>query len=159
MRRRPHQTQQRNLTPEESEATARCLSEHWPGRMAARTFVESSNQLVIEWQAGSGPVIEQRFSIEHLAEHAVLMNAGTSGQEHSTNYRQDRAGELWHVIPDNEHQLRGRALCGAPRQGTRLSETNATTAPSRAQMCELCLERLDRVAGKDSSDVLVSAPV
>ncbi len=158
-RRRPHHTQQRDLTSEESELTARCLSEHWPGRMAARTYIERGNQLVIDWQTGSGPVTEQRFSLEHLAEHSVRMHTGSPAQEQLTNYRQDRAGELWHIVPDNEHQLRGRALCGEPRQGTPLSETHTTTVPSRASMCQRCLERLDSVAGKDSSDVLVSTPV
>jgi diadenosine tetraphosphatase ApaH/serine/threonine PP2A family protein phosphatase len=159
MRYRAHSPQTRSLTLEETHATAQCLKEHWPSRTVARMHVEWNSQLVIEWSPGSGPVIEQRLPLAHVAEHGVPLLAAPAAPEHSTNYRQDRAGELWHIIPQNEHGLRGRALCGAPRRGTRLSEAHAETPPTREQMCWQCLDRLDSVDGKERSDVLVSAAV
>jgi hypothetical protein len=159
MRRRAHYPQIRELTPDETGAAARWLNEHWPGRATAHVHIEWNNQLVIEWQAGSGPVIEQRFPLAHLAVHAVPIIADVPAEQHSTNYRQDRAGEYWHIIPDNEHGLKGRALCGAPRQGTRLSEAHANVPPSRERMCRHCLEQLDSALGKDHSNVLVSTAV
>lgn len=152
MRQRAHYPQIRVLTTDESDAAVRCLNEHWPGRTPARTHVEWNSQVVIQWQADSGPVTEQRFLLAHLAEHPVRVLAAPTTQERSKNYRQDRAGELWHIVPDNEHGLRGRALCGAPRQGTRLSEGHTEVPPSAEQMCRHCLERLDSAPGKGSSD-------
>jgi hypothetical protein len=159
MRSRAHPPQTRSLTLEETHATARCLNEHWPGRTVVRMHVEWNSQLVIEWSPGSGPVIEQRLPLAHLAEHDVPPVAAPTAPEYSINYRQDRAGELWHIIPQNEHGLRGRALCGAPRQGTRLSEAHAAVSPVRNQMCRQCLDRLASADGKEPGDVLVPAAV
>lgn len=57
-------------------------------------------------------------------------------------YRRDRFGENWHLIPAGELGVRGRSLCGEPRQGTSLSETYAF-APRGAPdtLCARCLER------------------
>jgi hypothetical protein len=168
MRQRPHYPQVRELTHDEVDATARCLNEHWPGRTPARTHVKWNHQLVIEWRPDSGPVIEQRLPLVHLAEH-ITVDPPKNGdelapvivpplcEEHPTNYRQDRPGEQWHIVPENEHGLRGRALCGAPRQGTRLSEAHAQLAPLPPErMCPHCLDLLDSVTGSDSNDVLAS---
>jgi hypothetical protein len=60
--------------------------------------------------------------------------------EHWT-YRRDRLGEHWHIVPSGEHGLRGRALCGEPRQGTPLSEGHAATQPRLPQrLCGRCAE-------------------
>jgi hypothetical protein len=54
-------------------------------------------------------------------------------------YRRDRWGEPWHIVPVGEHGLRGRALCGEPRQGTPLSESHANTQPRPPQcLCSRC---------------------
>jgi hypothetical protein len=159
MRQRAHYPQTRLLTVHETDAAARCFNEHWPGRTVARIHVEWNSQLVIEWSPGSGPVIEQRLPLAHLAEHGVPPLAAPATQEHPTTYRQDRAGELWHIVPHDEHGLRGRALCGAPRQGTRISEAYAQAKPLPEQMCRHCLQRLDSVDGKAPSDVLISTAV
>jgi hypothetical protein len=56
-------------------------------------------------------------------------------------YRRDRLGERWHIVPAGEHGIRGRALCGEPRQGTALSEGHAETAPVLPDlMCRRCAE-------------------
>ena len=57
-------------------------------------------------------------------------------------YRRDRLGERWHIVPAGEHGIRGRALCGEPRQGTRLSEGHAEIQPGPPElMCQRCAER------------------
>jgi hypothetical protein len=154
MRQRPHYPQVREPYHDEVDLTAPCLNEHWPGRTPARIHVES-NHLVIEWPPDSGPVIEHRLPLAHLAEHIAVI---PHREEHPTNYRQDRAGEQWHIVPENEHGLRGRALCGAPRQGTNLSEAHAQSAPLPPEwMCPNCLDLLDGATATDSNDVLPSA--
>jgi hypothetical protein len=95
----------------------------------------------------------------HKPQTGALVLDETDAQEHSTSYRQDRAGEGWHIVSPNEYGMTGRALCGAPRQGTRLSEAHAEAPPSRERMCPRCLERFDGTSGKESSDVLVSTAV
>ena len=65
----------------------------------------------------------------------------TSFAEPPVTFRRDRFGECWHLIPPGELGPRGRALCGQPRQGTRLSETYAEIQPDRTEcMCQLCAE-------------------
>jgi hypothetical protein len=59
-------------------------------------------------------------------------------------YRRDRWGERWHIIPAGEHGTHGRALCGEPRQGTRLSEGHAELPPAPPE--ELCLDCAERAA-------------
>jgi hypothetical protein len=141
MRQRPRYPQTRELTQVEVDAAATYLHEHWPGRTPARTHVEWNHQLVIEWLPDNGPVIEQRIPLVYLAEHTEVNPV--------TNYRQDRNGEHWHIVPENEHGLRGRALCGAPRQGTRLSEAHAQSAPVPPErMCPHCVDLLNGVAPK-----------
>ena len=49
-------------------------------------------------------------------------------------YRRDRLGERWHIVPAGEHGIRGRALCGEPRQGTRLFEGHAETEPGPPEL-------------------------
>jgi hypothetical protein len=162
MRLRAYSPHTRTLTPDETDDTARCMNAHWPGRTAVRMHVESNSQLVIEWSPGSGPVIEQRLPLAHLAEHTPPgAVSAPRAREHSTSYRQDRAGERWHIVPDNEHGWRGRALCGAPRQGTPLSETHAVAPPASPpeHVCPHCLARLNSVPRKDPRDVLVSTAV
>ena len=57
-------------------------------------------------------------------------------------YRRDRFGENWHLIPAGELGVRGRSLCGEPRQGTSLSETYAEIAPVPPDgLCPRCVER------------------
>jgi len=57
----------------------------------------------------------------------------------SWTYRRDRVGERWHIVPAGEHGVKGRALCGEPRQGTRLSEGHSTTEPRSADaLCPQC---------------------
>ena len=57
-------------------------------------------------------------------------------------YRRDRFGENWHLIPAGEFGVRGRSLCGEPRQGTSLSETYADVPPGPPDtLCPRCVER------------------
>ena len=57
-------------------------------------------------------------------------------------YRRDRWGEGWHIVPAGELGSRGRALCGAPRQGTPLSEGYADSEPRRPErLCQACAEQ------------------
>jgi hypothetical protein len=57
--------------------------------------------------------------------------------------------------------LRGRALCGAPRQGTRLSEAHAEVPPASPpdHICGHCLAQLNSGPRKEPGDVLVSTAV
>ena len=57
-------------------------------------------------------------------------------------YRRDRLGEGWHIVPAGELGIRGRALCGQPRQGTRLSEGYADSLPPPPErLCQACAEK------------------
>lgn len=59
-------------------------------------------------------------------------------------YRRDRFGENWHLIPAGELGVRGRSLCGEPRQGTSLSETYADILPGLPEtLCPRCAERTE----------------
>ncbi len=65
-------------------------------------------------------------------------------------YRRDRFGENWHLIPAGELGVRGRSLCGEPRQGTSLSETYADIPPGPPDtLCARCVER-NELAAADS---------
>ena len=56
-------------------------------------------------------------------------------------YRRDRFGECWHLVPAGERGVKGRTLCGEPRQGTPLSETYAEIAPDPPEcICRRCAE-------------------
>jgi hypothetical protein len=69
-------------------------------------------------------------------------------------YRRDRLGENWHLIPAGELGVRGRSLCGEPRQGTALSETYAETPPlTREALCPRCVERNELPALRSETDV------
>ncbi|HTD79968.1 MAG TPA: hypothetical protein VK898_20195, partial [Chloroflexota bacterium] len=58
-------------------------------------------------------------------------------------YRRDRFGESWHLVPAGALGPRGRSLCGEPRQGTRLSETYAETAPIPPEVvCRRCADAI-----------------
>ena len=150
MRRRPHYPQVRDLDDDEVAAVASCLRAHWPDRTPTRVHVEGNYWVIVDWPSDSGPVIEQRLRLDHLAEHLV--------ERVPTNYRQDRTGEQWHIVPDNEHGLRGRTLCGAPRQGSRLSEAHAQSAPLPPELlCQRCAELLDSVTTTVAKDVLPAA--
>jgi hypothetical protein len=60
----------------------------------------------------------------------------------SWTYRRDRIGETWHIVPAGERGVNGRAACGEPRQGTRLSEGHSTTEPrSPEALCQQCAEQ------------------
>ena len=49
-------------------------------------------------------------------------------------------GESWHLIPAAELGAHRRSLCGAPRQGTRLSETYAEVRPQPPEeICTRCV--------------------
>jgi hypothetical protein len=62
-------------------------------------------------------------------------------------YRRDRLGECWHMVPAGERGVRGRTLCGEPRQGTPLSETYAETRPAPPDcVCERCTTAASRTA-------------
>ncbi len=54
-------------------------------------------------------------------------------------YRRDRWGEDWHIVPDGERGVRGRTVCGEPRQGTPLSEGySAAVPPPPERICLRC---------------------
>jgi hypothetical protein len=54
-------------------------------------------------------------------------------------FRRDRFGECWHLVPAGALGPRGRALCGAPRQGTPLSESYAEVQPAPPErICDSC---------------------
>jgi hypothetical protein len=57
-------------------------------------------------------------------------------------YRRDRLGEGWHIVPAGELGIRGRTLCGEPRQGTPLSEAYADSEPGAPErLCQACAEK------------------
>ena len=69
-------------------------------------------------------------------------------------YRRDRFGENWHLIPAGELGVRGRTLCGEPRQGTPLSETYADIPPVTPDtLCPRCVERNELPALRSETDV------
>ncbi len=158
MRRRAHYPQTRELTRDETTLAAAYVDKHWPGRSFVKAQVEWNQYLIVDWQPGSGPVSQIRLPLalldQPLAAPVMLAPASTVL---SSTYRQDRFGEHWHIIPMNEHGTHGRAMCGEPRQGTRLSETHAEAAPAPPEhMCPRCLERVGNANGKDSPDVRLS---
>jgi hypothetical protein len=63
------------------------------------------------------------------------------GLSSPVTYRRDRFGECWHLVPAGELGVRGRTLCGEPRQGTHLSETYADDRPGPSEcICPRCTE-------------------
>ncbi|HEY3061158.1 MAG TPA: hypothetical protein VGL99_19505 [Chloroflexota bacterium] len=155
MRGRAHYPETRELTLDETARAAAYVEQHWPGRAIVRASVEWSRYLIVDWQPGSGPVSQLRLPLALLGQALFAPPRDTAAP--SATYRQDRYGEHWHIIPVNEHGTHGRAVCGEPRQGTRLSETHAEVAPTPPEhMCPRCLERVGNASRKDSPDVRLS---
>ena len=72
----------------------------------------------------------------------------------AVTYRRDRFGENWHLIPAGELGVRGRSLCGEPRQGTSLSETYADMPPVAPDtLCPRCVERNELPALRSNTHV------
>jgi hypothetical protein len=158
MHRRARAPVTRPLTPDEIARTRLLIDDLWPGRIVAQQYVEWDRYLIIDWLPGGGPVTQVRLPIAYLDGRTTTpVRAPTSDDLPSPSYRQDRSGEPWHIIPPNEHGTHGRALCGEPRQGTRLSESHAewaTTPPQR--LCPSCREKTSAATRKDSPNVQLS---
>jgi hypothetical protein len=154
MRRRAHYPQTRELTRDETTLATAYIDQYWPGRSVVKARVEWNSYLIVDWQPGSGPVSQLRLPLallDHPASAPVVVASP------GTTYRQDRFGEHWHIIPINDHGTHGRAVCGEPRQGTRLSETHAEVAPTPPEhVCPRCLEHVGTASRKDFPDVRLS---
>jgi len=155
MHRRARTPTMRPLTSDEAARVTRLSDELWPGRRVAQQYVEWNQYLIIDWQPGSGPVTQVRMPLKYLEQRATApVRAESSDDLASLGYRQDRSDEPWHIIPHNEHGTHGRALCGTPRQGTRLSESYAESQPPPPQrVCQTCEERASTASRKDSPHV------
>ena len=158
MRRRVRAPATRPLTPDEIARTRLLIDALWPGRIMAQQYVEWDRYLIIDWLPGGSPVSQVRLPIAYLDDRtATRVRAPMSDDLPSLSYRQDRSGEPWHIIPPNEHGIHGRALCGEPRQGTRLSESLAEWAPTPPQrLCPSCHEQTGAATRKDAPDVQLS---
>jgi hypothetical protein len=157
MRHRVRYPKTRELTSAELAQLALLTDEYWPGRPVGHTQIEWNSQPVIEWAPGSGPVSQSRLPLEYLARNTVPVVVVEADATAGPIYRQDRLGEAWHIIPFNEHGARGRALCGEPRQGTRLSEMLASLAPAPpASVCQECLDHVGTAGRKDTPHVRFS---